>query len=311
MKIPVYEVDKKIALGFSFWNSESEIKRALDPWYEKVDYIIAVDGRYKIPYNPEMLQQTKQSPGKFSTDDSHAILERLYKDKLILVQKFGSEMEKRQVYMDIAGNLKCDALVVWDTDEIIHPEHTNWSRFFKQILTLSEFDGEEPGIVSMWCWIPEETIWPKYQNNVKPNSWRDYTRVHINPAKQRYAVTHYTFCPLTSNNADIHMFFNNPDNAMQRNPFMLYPQGFMEGIRFTTDRRLRTPEQLKFGNDWAYQMAHEEAFRIKLDEALALGYEKMYKEFYRDLGTYYFNEKGQAINYTKDEIDLFNSLDLL
>lgn len=312
MKIPVYEIEKKIALGFSFLNSEKEIKRSLDLWYPKVDYIIAVDGRYKYPYSPEMLKG--KIPSKFSTDKSIEILEDNYEDKLILLQKYGTQMEKRQTYMDVAGNLGCDALIVFDTDEYVHPEHpecTDWNRFFKQIVHISEFNGKEvPGVCNMWCWIPDEIIWPKQYNEAKTNTWRDYTRVHINPAKQRYAFNHFVFCPKDANNEDIHRWNNNPDNAFKRNPLQLYPQGFLEGIRFTTDRLKRTEETNRFGNLWAFQTMHEENYRVKLEEAQALGYTKMYSEIYRPEGTYWFDEKGRPINYTKEEQDLFNSLDL-
>ena len=67
MKMPVFETEKKICLGVSCNNnSEAELTRALDPWVDHVDYIIAVEGRYRVPYSPAMMKGP--IPLKFGKD---------------------------------------------------------------------------------------------------------------------------------------------------------------------------------------------------------------------------------------------------
>jgi len=309
-----YKQDLKIALGFSYHNNtKEEIQRALDQWYDKVDYIIAIDGRYKYPYSPEMLKRPDLIPSKFSPVEISDFMDRRYGDKMQFYSMYKSQMEKRQKYLDVAGNyLDCNVVIVADTDEIIHPnpEYNDWERFYKQLYHISQFNGTDtPGVLSMHMYFPDSTKYPKQFNNVPDNSWKDYTRVHINPGLQRYALSHYTFSPKKYTDRDIVNFEMDIKNTRMMNPYMLYPQGFM-CIRLYTDRLERTAPDKEFGNMWAWQMMHDELYRQKLIEAEICGYHKLHKEIYRDEGTYWFNDKGKLVPYTDEEQQLYNSLEI-
>jgi len=305
-----YRQDLKIALGFSYHNNSiSEIQRALDQWYDKVDYIIAIDGRYKFPYSPEMLARPDLIPPKFSPVETYDFMDRMYGNKMHFYTMYETQMVKRQRYLDVAGRLGCNVLIVADTDELIHPEYNNWDKFYKQLWHIVQFDEQEPGVLSFMLYFPDAKQYPRQFNNVAANTWVDRTRVHINPGAQRYAVTHYTFCPKTSDNKDIINFEMDVRNMRMRNPYMLYPQGIM-CIRLIMDRLKRTPAELEFGNMWAWQLMHDELYREKLQEAQIVGYDKLHKEIYRDEGTYWFNDKGKLVPYTEEEQEVYNSLNL-
>ena len=135
MKMPVFETEKKIALGVSCNNnSEAELTRALDPWVDHVDYIIAVEGRYRVPYSPAMMKGP--IPPKFG-EDTFAILDKHYGDKVKYDECYDIQHYKRQHYFDLAGRLNCDALIVFDTDEIVlqklHEYQIDWEKFYRRI----------------------------------------------------------------------------------------------------------------------------------------------------------------------------------
>ena len=86
--------------------------------------------------------------------------------------------------------------------------------------------------------------------------------------------------------------------------------GTAEGVRFTTDRKLRTEEANNFGDIWSWQLMQEETYRAYLVEMAARGNDSIVKDQYREPFTYYFNELGRPIMYTKDELELFKQLEL-
>ena len=162
----------------------------------------------------------------------------------------------------------------------------------------------------MWCWIPSEEDWPRQYNVMESNTWNRYHRIHLNPGKQKYLLNHYTMAENHVQEIDVLKFSTKPENLGKFNPHLLYPMGTAEGVRFTTDRKLRTEEANNFGDIWSWQLMQEETYRAYLVEMAARGNDSIVKDQYREPFTYYFNELGRPIMYTKDELELFKQLEL-
>jgi hypothetical protein len=174
-------------------------------------------------------------------------------------------MEKRQRYFDIAGELNCDYLIIWDTDDYIHPEYNDFEYFNKQLENALKHP--EDRIYYMWAWIPDEMLWPKQHNEIKSNIWRQYTRIHKNPGNQRYAQTHWTFANKGTTDNQINLWKWSHDNT-EENPYLIPTTNTIDGIRIATDRTLRTTEDLEFGSGWTFQEIHWEGFTYELVPAL-------------------------------------------
>ena len=258
--------DPKIAIGYSYLNSQYEHARSLDPWYNRpeVKYIIALNGRYRTPLPPSI---RAKYTSKYSTDNSEHLLKTRYADKIIHENLYATQMDKRQRYLDLAGELGCDYLIVWDTDDFIHPEYTDFDLFFKQLDATDRLWPNER-IFYMFAWIPDEKLWSKQYNEIASNIWRQYSRVHKNPGTQRYAQSHWTFADKSHTDDIINKWKWKYDNRMmdevKDNPYYIQSNVTLDGIRFTTDRVLRKTSDLEFGNSWTFQQLHYESFTYKL-----------------------------------------------
>ena len=317
MKIPLFETDKKICLGLScnIIAQRKKLTRASDPWVDHVDEIIVVEGRYRIPYSPEMMKQPippKFGPNTFQILNSH------YRNKLSYYEYYGLQTDKRQKYLDVAQAHYCDALIVFDTDEVLintetadnTPRPKDWNRFYKRIALAHEFLEGEPGILDMWSWIPDEETWSRQHNKAVSNTWQKWHRIHLNPGKQKYILNHYTLSYLDTTEQQILEWSSKEENFRKWNPHLIYPMGTAEGIRFTMDRKLRDQDTNTFSHNLAWQLIQEELYRAYLIELQATDRQKVYDEIYREPFTYWFNESGRPIDYTKEEQELFNSLEL-
>lgn len=285
----------KIGLAYSYLNAEKETPRALDPWYPHVDHIIAVDGKYKTPQSPAM--RAHPTPD-YSTDHSYHVLRKRYGKKLTHERFFGTQMEKRQRCLDIAGELGCDFMIVWDSDDYIHPDYQDWNRFNGQLESIMKYWDDQ--VLKMWAWIPDETLWSRQHNAVPSNYWMPYARVHKNPGEMRYVINHFTFTKKDVTNEQINEWDyahpTEPGLQALQNPHILQANMILDGIRITTDRTLRTADQLTFGDGWAWQNLHDENWvHTVLPAAHHVGL-KGYKED----SEYYFNEKGERIVYEDD-----------
>ena len=266
----------KLGLLFSYLNAEKEIPRALDAWYPHVDHIIAVDGKYKVPQSPEM--KAKNYPD-YSTDNSEHILKTRYPDKITHERFLGSQMEKRQRCMDIAGELGCDYAIIWDSDDFLHPDYKDWNKFMKQLESTQYWDDQ---IFKMWAWIPSEKEWSKQHNAVPSNYWMKYNRVHKDPGNQRYVLNHFTFTTKDITDDEINKWDCDhtvaPGLAPLENPYILQSNIVLDGIRITTDRKFRSDYQLAFGDGWAWQNLNEENWRhVVIPTVKRVGYRIPYE----------------------------------
>jgi hypothetical protein len=240
----------------------------------------------------------------YSTDNSHDVLKTRYGDKLTHEDFYGTQIEKRQKCFDIAGDLGCDIVIVWDSDDIIHPDYQDWNKFFKQIEALVEHFPEEY-TYKMWAWIPKLKDWSPQHNAVNPETWIKYDRVHKDPKNLKYVNSHYTWTTKDVTTEQINQWkWRNPESSDTDNPY--YKQGtvVLDGIRITTNRALRTKEQLLFGDGWAWQNMHWENFEYNVKpyvhhQGLKFEYEELL-ERYPNL-EYYFDKDGRLIPYYLDK----------
>lgn len=281
------------AIGYNCYNSAIECPRAIKPWLPHIDYVIAIDGRHKTPLPPHLIKN-KPMPD-YSTDNTKEVLEEICDSKLVYEKYCGTQIEKRQRYLDIAGKLDCDVLIVFDTDDYIHPEYQDWNRFEAQLDSMVALkDGAS--VAYMWGYIPTEELWPKQYNAVPSETWQRYLRIHKNPGEQRYILNHYTFTTKkileTVTEQEIAKSVN--DYGVTKSPYILHPGVYrtLEGIRFTTDRIFRSENQLEFGDGWAFQEAREDDYKMINFWRIDVGLEPIPLD-----KPHYYDETGKLIWY--------------
>ena len=242
----------KRAIGYSYFypndNYEqirAEIKRGLDPIYKYFDKIYAVDGRY-INY---------EHPQNYSNDYANKVLSE-YPN--VVFDKVSPRMQtlKRDRYLEMAGEDKMDWLIVWDTDDIVHPDYQNWNALFRNMQRYSK-KFPDYKIFKMKSWIPSSKVWKKAYNSVHSNLWVPYIRIHKNPGEQRYALwCHYWWCPRNVTDEDL----------IRRKGPLYISDHTIEGVRITTDSLLRGAKQLKTRNRWAWNNICEEQRRLYITQ---------------------------------------------
>ena len=240
----------KRAIGYSYFNCVKEIPRGLDDVAPKFDYVICVDGRY-INYEDPLGRD-------YSEDGSTELLKKRYPNAIFDKVKPMFQTDKRQRYLDIAGELKCDWLMVWDSDDILYPDpkYQNWKKLFRNMDKYAErFPVYK--IFKMKAWIPSVIEWQRAYNYVEENIWNPYIRLHKDPGDQRYCLyCHYWFAPRDATDEDI--------IKQKRNLYIA--DHTLEGVRFTTNSALRGEAQLFSRDRWAWNNDCEEKRRLYFAE---------------------------------------------
>jgi hypothetical protein len=217
----------KMDVGYSFFQSEKEIKRSLYPFAPHVHKIHAVDGRYQY-YEGGPL-------GDFSNDDSVRLIEALPNASVYYYT--GLQFKKRQVYFDAATD--ADFLFVLDTDEYIHPDYMDWDRFYED---LEKCSNEYPNMDIFSIKIYFHHNYEKAFNVVELGGWQSYMRIIRNPSTIEYDLTHYTYVKKGDKK---HNWLTGPH------------QREVEGIRLATDSIFRQ-DIIKERDKWAWDnMQHE------------------------------------------------------
>jgi len=252
LQIATSTVEKKIAIGLIGYESIREIARCLDSWVGHIDTMILGDGKFDFYFGEN----------DYSQDGWLEFAEKRYQDKCeVVTYKYaGKQQEKRQKYLDIAGELKCDYLITVDTEEYLHPDYQDWNKFYKQLYHLSE--GSNDRIFYQWVWIPDETLWPKQGNKFPSNQWLRSMKIHKDPGTMRYCYdSHFCWCPKDVEDDQIAKWQLEATSDMigqVDNPYLFLAHSTVDGVRVTMDRTLRTKEQIEKGTHWALQNMHEE-----------------------------------------------------
>jgi len=234
----------KVALGYSYFNCVEEIERGLDPIYKQFDKIYCIDGRY-INFEDKL--------GRDYSEDGSTELLHKYPNTVFDKVKPSFQTDKRQRYLDLAGEDKMDYLVVWDSDDIIHPNprYQNWKKFWKQLKMYSE-RFPDYRLFKMKCWIPSVKEWRRAYNVVDENIWNPYIRIHKDPGNMRYCLyCHYWWCPKDATDEDI---------ILQKKGMYIADQT-IDGVRFTTNSALRGEAKLFIRDRWAWNNDCEEKRR--------------------------------------------------
>ena len=247
--MPVEKIGKT-AIGYSYFfpyddydRVREEIKRGLDPIYKQFDVIYAIDGRY-INYEHER---------DYSLSYVQEILSE-YPNVVLKKVKPMFQTEKRQCYLDMAGDDNIDWLIVWDSDDLVHPskEYQDWPRFWNN---LKRYAKRYPDyqLFKMKSWIPTVKEWRRAYNHLRGNSWVPYIRIHRNPGQQRYCLfCHWYWCPKDATDQDL---------ILQKRG-MFVSDHTIDGVRFTTNSFLRGDAQLDTRDNWAWNNIHEENRRL-------------------------------------------------
>ena len=265
MQIPIEIAEIKPYLAVIGYNCREEIPRCLDPWVNHVQGFILGDGKF-----PEY-------PGSndYSTDGWLDFAYDRYKDAVDvqLYRYAGRQQDKRQRYLDIAGELKCDYLIVMDTDDYIDPSYQDFNTFYRQLVLLDRVTKDRTYF--MYEWIPSPEEWPAQGNYFMPNAWRHSVRIHKDPGTMRYcANSHYRWCPKEITDKQIYDWEHERFEAKRKlgmstmmdppfhfdNPFLFQTRNFVDGVRIKMDRCLRSKEQIEAGAEWAFLNQHEERF---------------------------------------------------
>jgi len=193
-----------------------------------VHRVHAVDGRYMFYNGPPL--------GNFSNDNSVRLLENI--PNCDVYYYTGMQFLKRQVYLDVATD--CDFLMVVDTDEYIHPEYTDWDRFYRELKNITELY-PTMDIFGMNIYFHEN--YEKAFNDVRLGDWGQFMRIIRNPSDKMYDLSHYT---LVKKGDKKHNWLWGPH------------QVYVDGIRFATDSSMRSSEVLKERDKWAWDNMQEE-----------------------------------------------------
>jgi len=239
----------KVGVAVIGYESKNEIARCLDPFVGHVDAFILGDGKFDF----------YDAPNQYSKDGWLNYAHDRYKDKLQVetYRYAGSQVVKRQKYLDIAGEIGLDYLIVMDTDDYLMADYQDWPTFYSN---LSKAEGR---IFLMYSWIPDADSWSKQTNKgLDSNTWQTSRRIHKDPGTMRFCLDcHYMWCSKETTDEEILGWtIKNPDKPNQ-NPYQFYSNTVIDGVRFTCDRKLRTPEQIKEGTYWAYMNSCEENMR--------------------------------------------------
>lgn len=246
------EYEYKIGVATIGLNSAPEIPRVLGGFLGHVDVFICGDGRFEF------------YPGKsdYSEDGWLDIAENIVKTnsnaEFIGYQYAGPQIKKRQMYLDLAGKSKVDFLICIDTDDYVMLKYSDWDKFYYQLFTLSDILPDR--VFYKWVWIPNKKIWPRQGNEFPSNTWRKSARIHKDPGTMRYCLdSHYIWCDKSK--TDDQLIKWQLKHRDEPNPWEFGPVNVIDGVRDTMDRSLRTKQQKKKGNEWAFVNHHAEESR--------------------------------------------------
>ena len=159
----------KLGTGLIFYNDLQSLKRGIPSFIDGVDQVYAIDGRFSLysgkDYSePEVIEYLKSF------------------DKVIIDQFIGMEHDKRQRYVNLAKENKCDAIFIIDSDEYIL--EADWELFKKNIeIKAREYPNQNFFGVN-FRYTPTEFYPPEYS---------PYPRVWIRPEECSYFKAHCIF----------------------------------------------------------------------------------------------------------------------
>lgn len=225
----------RLTVGCSYFVTDAyqfkELIRMLDSVCPHVWKVYLVNGRYK-EFNHEL---------DYSVEWTTTLLKERYSN-IEIVNCCATQLVKRQIYLEMAGEDNCDYLLVMDSDDHVHPDFKDWDGLYRE---LEEVFDEEELLYFLWFWIDEK--WACSANPVTVNTWQKYIRIHKFPGKQKYHMSHY-------------VWRLKEDNSVNMNS--LLAKKTLGSIKLTCDSSFRSPEFLKEKANWEQKDFQVEQGRI-------------------------------------------------
>lgn len=159
-----------IGVGLSFYGDLESLKRGVPTYTDKVDYIFAIDGRYSLFDGPD-----------YSSQETIDYLKQF--PNVILKQFVGMEHDKRQQYVNLAAEYKCDYLLIIDSDEYILPD-ADWDLFLENCDKVTKAHPSENFFGVNFRYTPE---------GYKREEFSPFPRLWARPEECSYYKTHCIF----------------------------------------------------------------------------------------------------------------------
>lgn len=169
----------RIAAGIVFFDDEKGLDRCLRSIQSYVDLIIAIDGKFKY----------FEDDHDFSTDNSRKVIES-FPNAVYYCYPNLTEIDKRNKYLEIAGNKEIDFLLVIDSDEYAV---TDTNEFSKNLAKIKENKTGAPvdGKIKDTPDVYGIKIFEKHFEKLDFIRERYIERIFYKPDKLRYHLIHY------------------------------------------------------------------------------------------------------------------------
>lgn len=168
----------RIAAGIVFFDDEKGLDRCLRSIQSYVDLIIAIDGKFKY----------FEDDHDFSTDNSRKVIES-FPNAVYYCYPNLTEIDKRNKYLEIAGNKEIDFLLVIDSDEYAV---TDTNEFSKNLAKIKENKTGAPvdGKIKDTPDVYGIKIFEKHFEKLDFIRERYIERIFYKPDKLRYHLIH-------------------------------------------------------------------------------------------------------------------------
>lgn len=232
----------RIGIGYSYFNNIREIPRGLKPILPFVYKAYCIDGKFK-GYDSE---------DSFSTDGSTELLRSYPNTKICYCSAYQSD--KRQQYLDMAMRDNCDFLIQLDTDEYLHPDYQDWNLFYKN---LEYYSTKYPKERCFYMKQIQTKDWDRACNYlVRRGCFKRWVKIYKDPGSLKYCFgSHYRLMSKQFTEADV----------VNKKAEIYQAHYTIDGVRFMTDSKLRTADQLqkrlKF-QKWNMQRENERTVEI-------------------------------------------------
>jgi hypothetical protein len=276
----------KLGIGISYFDSKPELEILIPQIYDEVDWIGTVNGKYS----------NFPADHIYSEDGSDEFL-RNYGDgdKINDHRWSGNEYQKRQMILDQAALNDVDFLIMWDTDEIVHPEYKDWKLFRKNLEKFNSKIPFENGKLKnpKYSWEYNFNMymfagltWDPASNRLRRNAFHKQPRIFQNPGQIRYALeSHYRF---TFKCITDELILKNPTI-----PLLIGAQYTIDGLRLLSTSQCRNKKQLEARKLWSWDNMHEERARLYYAEMRLKGKTENIPENINE--PHYFDERGYRI----------------
>ena len=210
-----------ICIGLSFWGNMTEIVRMRNSLPFNIP-MIAVNGPYSDfdGINPN-----------FGNDGARAFLES-YPNTTIIDCPPLKQPEKRQLYLDKAGELGYKYLIIMDSAEYVFPGQDDWGLLLDNLRVISEQNPQDQ-LFFMEMYMPKG--WDRAHNNIELGRFQKWGRIVKDPGTLKYAFwCHYRLIRKEFTEMDV----------IKNKTDVIKAHYIIEGVKLSTDSLLRSEEFL-------------------------------------------------------------------